>query len=397
MSGHWNVIIAGGGIAGISAARTLREESPDTRILLISAEDRIPYKRTKVSKYIAKGFERDQFQLHPEAWYQEQRVDLKVHRKITELDPAAHRLRLGDGEELSWDKLILATGARAVLPEKCRLDEGNVYVLRGAEDGEALIRSMGWELTKALVVGTGVLGVEVAEQLRLLNKEVGMVGIAPAIMPRHLNAHASGVLKACCENAGISLWLEERVMGVAKNSNGSLDVMLTQQTLQGDVLLFCIGARPDVELAQNAGLEIGRGIRVNEYLQCSHPDIFAAGDVAEHPGGYISGLWHAAELQGKIAAQNVLGRALPYDQRPFRLKCEVFGRYFFSMNKPAEGELSQFRLVERQQDGGYQAFYYKEGLLQSVVMIDDKARAKLYEQAVWEGWEENRVNEAFGR
>ena len=397
MATHWNVVIVGGGIAGLSAARTLREESVELTILLISAEDRRPYKRTKVSKFIAEGFERNQFQLQAEDWYREQRIDLKVHQKVVEIEAAAHCLRLESGQEISWDKLLLVTGAEAILPEEFRVEDGKVHVVRGAEDVECLIRSTEQNVKSALVMGTGVLGIEVAEQLCLLNKEVSMVGIAPAIMSRHLNAYAAEVLKACCEKAGISLHLEERVTGVTKNSSGSFDVILTQQTLKSDLLLFCIGARPDVALAKQAGLEIGRGIRVNEYLQSSHQDVFAAGDVAEHPGGTVFGLWHAAELQGQVAAKNILGHALPYDQRPFRLKCEVFGHYFFSMNKPEAIELSAYELVERRQEEFYQAFYFnQQGRLQAVVMIDDKARAKLYEQAVWEGWEASRVDEMFG-
>ncbi|MCP4399925.1 MAG: NAD(P)/FAD-dependent oxidoreductase [bacterium] len=396
MDSHWDVIIVGGGIAGVTAAKTLREGSPETTILLISAEDRIPYKRTKVSKCIAEGFERNQFQLQPETWYREQRIDLNVQSKVSELDPSGHRIRLKSGEEFSWDKLILATGAKAVLPEEFRVKGGRVHVIRGAEDVEQLLCMADRDVKRALVVGTGVLGVEMAEQLRLLNKEVSMVGNAPTLMSRHLNAHAAEVLKRCCEREGISLILQERVSAVTKNADNSLDVALIRQELHSDLLLFCIGARPDVELARQAGLDLGQGIRVNHYLRSSHPDVFAAGDVAEHPGDYISGLWHAAELQGQVAAKNVLGHIVPYDQRPFRLKCEVFGQYFFSMNKPADSELSHYRFVERQHGECSQAFYYQEGRLRSVVMINDKPRAKLYEQAVREGWEEARTHEAFG-
>jgi NAD(P)H-nitrite reductase large subunit len=134
---------------------------------------------------------------------------------------------------------------------------------------------------------------------------------------------------------------------------------------------------------------------VNQYLQTSNPDIFAAGDVAEHPGGNVTFLWHAAEFQGIVAAENALGGTVPYEQLPFRLKCEVFGQYFFSINKPPDSQRAHYTVVENIHNTIYQCFYYQEDILHSVIMVNDKARAKLYEKAVREKWNRTRVEEHF--
>lgn len=395
MENHWDIIIVGGGIAGFSAAKAISEKAPATRLLLINGEKRIPYKRTKLSKFIATGFETNQFQLQPEAWYRDHHIQLLSEKNVLSIEPQDHMLTLKTGEDLHWHKLILTTGARAILPQNIGYEGDGVYVVRHAEEVEQLILASKRDVRTVLVVGMGVLGVEVAEQVYLLNKEVILAGISPAIMPRQLNTVTSEMMRACFEKNGITLMFQEKVISLIRTSDHILDVELKNGRIRADLVVFCIGAAPRIELAENAGLEVNSGIIVNKYLQTSHPDIFAAGDVAEHPGGQITGLWHAAEFQGMIAGENALGPSILHEQPPFRLKCEVFGQYFFSINKPETDALSSYVIVEKRPGSMYQCFYYQEHTLKSVIMVNDKAKAKQYEQAVREGWKRKQVEEVF--
>jgi NAD(P)H-nitrite reductase large subunit len=245
------------------------------------------------------------------------------------------------------------------------------------------------------VVGTGVLGIEFAEQLRLLQKQVTMVSISSTIMSRHLNATTSKMMRECCEQEQIDLIFHEEVVALNQQADRSFEVTLREGTLTTDLVLFCIGVTPNTALAKTAGLQVNCGIVVDQYLQTSHPDIFAAGDVAEHPGGNITFLWHAAEFQGMVAGENALGGNVLYEQPPFRLKCEVFGQYFFSINKPPDSQLAHYTVIEKTHNTLYQCFYYQEDLLQGVIMVNDKARAKLYEKAVREKWKKDAVEEYF--
>ncbi len=391
---YYDIIIVGGGIAGFSAAKAILEEAPGTRLLMVSAEDRIPYKRTNISKHIVQGFETNQFQLQPLDWYHENRLDLRIQCAVTTIDPDSKTLTLDNGECYSWKKLILATGADPVLSIIPGIHADRMCVVRTAQHVEGLLRDM-HNMQSAAVVGMGVLGIEVAEQLRRLGKNVTLIGNHSTLMPHQLNQRAADIMQTLFESRGVELLFDEPGMTVNPHADNICEIVLQRGKRYVDRIVWCIGVKPNTELAKQAGLEVKCGIVVNQHLQTSHPDIYAAGDVAEHPGDCVTQLWHAAEHQGILAGLNAIGRTVPHEQPNFRLKCEVFDHYFFSINKPSPDEMSGCTLVENQRNDIYQGLYYADGVVQGIVMINDKVRAKEYEKAVREGWSRQAVEECL--
>lgn len=400
---EWDVIVVGGGVAGYTAARTLAEEAgPEIGpVLLLSGEDRVPYKRTKISKHIASGFGPAEFDLTERSWYDAGRVKLLVGARAVGIDPEARTLELETGERLSWNRLLLATGSDPILPEIPPEAAELVRVVRTMDQVERLREALSGAGT-VLTVGLGVLGVEVTEQIARMGKRAVFVGRDRFLMPRQLNPAASKMLEELLLSYGVELRTErtlERLTAV----NGSLYAEFSSplapepETVRADLAVFCLGTLPSTLLARKAGLTVNRGIVVDSHLRTSHPAIWAAGDAAEHPGGLVTGLWHAAELQGKIAALNIAGTPVTYDRPPFRLKCEVFDEFYFSIGKPEAAEYGRYTTVEddidrRRRGRVYRCFYYRDGRLYGVVMTNDRDRAKLYVQAVREGWSEDRVN-----
>lgn len=388
---HYRYIIIGAGIAGVTAVRAIRERDREGALLLLGDEDRLPYKRTKISKNIAAGFERDRFAMEQEDWYRDNHVDLLYDDAVTRIDPDDHRVELRSGERARWDRLILATGATPVIPFETAESMEGAHVVRTANQVEALRRDMDGA-DRVIVVGAGVLGVEVSEQLRLLGKEVLLVGRSERLIGRHLDEEAATRLAALFREQGIEVLTGSPAALVAPPGRGSsarFEISVPEGRRSADSIVFCVGVKPNVELAAAGGIRVGRGIVVDERLETSSPDVFAAGDVAEHPGGYLSFLWHAAEHQGYIAGVNAAGERLVDDGLPFRLKCEVFGHYFFSMSPPQDEAGCEARR-ERQGDA-YRVLYYRDGRLRGVVMVDDKERAKIYVTAVREGWSAEQV------
>ena len=390
MMDTYDIVIVGSGIAGFSAAVAAREQSPRSSVLLIGDEDRLPYKRTKLSKSIASGFEREAFQLQPRAWYAAQGIDLVIGRRVARIDTEAHTLTLADEQVLRWGKLVLATGALPFHPPFLRDDLPGVFVFRSAEETERLIVALR-DVEMACVVGMGVLGVEVAAELLAMGKRVTLVGDCGRLMPRHLNRAAADMLRAEFDARGTELVFNGRVEDVMRGARRALSVKLRDRTLESDLCVFCLGVTPNVDLACAAGLRVNRGIVVDDRLKTSHPDIYAAGDVAEHPNEQVTGLWHAAEHQGQVAGTNAAGGDAVDPHLPFRLKCEVFGRYFFSINKPPDDELAGFDMEESPAETMYRCLYFQDGRLHGVVMVDDPDRAKQYEQAVREAWARERI------
>ena len=382
-----DVAIVGGGIAGFTACKILVENGRS--VALLSGEDRLPYKRTKISKHIQSGFQRDQFALKRLDWYREHGVDLVIGDPVRSIDAHNRICTTQEGRDVPFENLFLAPGgAPRKLPGQG--DSPREHIVHSAADAMRLVNLYD-ESSCVLVAGGGVLGVEVAEQLVKSGTRVSLAVAGAALLPKELDNHASSVLASCFDNAGVELRFNQRIQRI--DSAGSKDVRVdfASEFRNYDGVVACIGIAPKTGVAMRSGIEVNHGILVNERLETSIPGIYAGGDAAEHVGGTITHLWHAAEEQGVRAAANILGSQTTGTLGRFRLKCEVFGRYFFSMRAPDLQEPST--TVVEKSESIYRSLTLVRNRLVGMVMIDDPERAKLYEQAVREGWSRQRISD----
>ncbi len=390
---QYDVIIAGAGIAGYSAAKVIKEIDRKASVLLLNNEDRAPYKRTKISKFIREGFTKDQFRFSPPSWYFTQRIDLLSYG-MKHIKTQKKYIETNNGLQFGWKKLILATGAT---PNKAtiRITGGNnILTLRKASDSEKIIQKA-QQAKSVCIIGAGVEGLEIADQLS--GREIIIIDKNPRFMSRHLNTYLSDYLHSVVEKNKIRCMTSTQINEIEKSESGSGTVVhLTNgDSFETDLMIESIGIRPNKKIAADAGIKTNNGILVDEYLRTSEPDIYAAGDVAEHPGNIITDLYHAAELQGEIAGRNAMGENLMYEQPAFRLKTEIFGHYFFSMNKPADEMNFQGEIVEVKKHKAYYCFYYLDNQLSGLVMADDKKNAKKFETAQREHWTKEKTEEYF--
>ncbi|MFW6380610.1 MAG: NAD(P)/FAD-dependent oxidoreductase [Spirochaetota bacterium] len=389
----WDIVIVGAGIAGVSAARTIAEEGGSRRVLLLNGERSAPYKRTKLSKSIAKGFSAGDYLLEPEEWYEEHGITLRNDEEAREIVPGERVLRLSDGSEHRFEALILATGSEPRYPKTVTPEHAKSFFVARSEDDIRRLRKAAGKAKRILIDGLGVLSVEIAAELRAMKKQVTIVGATAQVMPRHLNVRAGEIMEDLLRSKGVKLKFREEILSVEPHSKGSYTVAMIRETSTYDLVVFCIGVAPRTELAEAAGLSVNEGILVDEHLRTSDPSVYAVGDCAEHRDGVLTDLWHAAEYQGMVAAKNAMGHAMEFDNPAFRLKCEVFGSYFFSINKPRNP--LEYGIEEHELGSRYQCFYFSDDTLFSVVMVNDKERAKEYQQAVREAWTRDRVVQTF--
>jgi len=379
-----DVVIVGGGIAAYAATAAIAERGGQREVVIVSDEDRLPYRRTKISKRLAEGFTADELALQPADWYGRNRTYLHLNNTAVAIDPKTRVLTLSDGSELSWKFLVLATGASPVIPRLPGFAEGTrqgrIFVIRTAADAERL-RAAAQGRRTAIVAGAGVLGIEVAEQLSKIGLGVILVERMGRVMPADLDEEASATLAELLSANGIELHMNRSAWRLNVGSLKEIVLETTEEQLRADIAVFCLGSFPRIELADKAGLAVQRGISVDDRLRTSHPRIFAAGDAAMQADGRVTHLWYAAERQGEIVGANLCGEPLKYENLPFRLKMEVFGHYFFSMRWIWSGNGRGKRLV-RTSGSISQSFLFHEGRLAGVVMIDDKARAEVYKRAV---------------
>lgn len=313
-----SVVIVGGGAAAIAAAVTLRQEGYPHAITLLSADADPPYDRPNLSKdYLAGTAEADWLPLRAPSFYAEQRIDVRCNTRVTRLDPAQRSVELADGSCIEYGALLLATGAEPNRLNVPGADLPHVCTLRSRADCDALIAKLK-TARRCVVVGASFIGLEAAAALRTRGLDVHVVAPDPHPMGRVLGDALGDTIKALHEAHGVVFHL-----GATPARIGPDSVTLSSgDVLPADVVLVGIGVHPNVELAQDAGLAVERGVTVDRFLQTSAPGIYAAGDIARWPDPLTGERirvehWVVAERQGIVAARNLLGQQRPFDAVPF--------------------------------------------------------------------------------
>ncbi|WP_338477034.1 NAD(P)/FAD-dependent oxidoreductase [Pseudomonas khavaziana] len=306
------LIIVGAGHAGGRAALTLREEGYTGRLILIGDEAHLPYERPSLSKGVLQGStDLAGCSLCDNARLAALGIEHIAGNPVSRLDTQQHRLQLADGQWLTYTGLLLATGGRAR-----RLPEAQAPVLYLRTHDEALaLRDRLRSGTRVVVIGGGFIGLEVAATARGLGCEVTLLEAGPRLAGRVLPAPISAALLALHREQGVDVRLNVAVECIHADAVQLVD----GQRLPCDLVVAGIGMQPNIELAAAAGLEVGQGIRVDAQLRTSAADIYAAGDVCEFrlAGVYQrQETWRNAEAQGRHAALNLLGRALPFETLP---------------------------------------------------------------------------------
>lgn len=305
-------VIVGAGLAGAKAAQTLREEGFDGEIVLIGAESGRPYERPPLSKEFLQGrTERDKLYVHPEGWYAEHGVDLRLGLRATRIELDRHVVRLADGSHQPYNKLLVATGATP------RRLPGPAYYLRTVDDSQALRERLA-RAGEIIIVGAGWIGLEVAAAARQAGCEVTVVEPERAPLHRALGPELGEVFARLHRRHGVTLRLGTAVAEVTETGVR----LSTGERLAAGLVVAGIGAAPEVGLAREAGLEIGHGILTDPSLRTSHPDVYAAGDVAE-PFNTLYGRrlrvehWANALNGGAVAARAMLGHDAVHDPVPY--------------------------------------------------------------------------------
>ncbi len=322
MDSNRTFVVVGGGQAGGWAARTLRDEGFEGRIILIGEEDFPPHERPPLSKDVLIGdAERETCLLWPETVLQEANVELRLGQRVTSLDPANHSLTLDSGETLPWARLLLATGGRArtLTVPGCNLD--GVYTLRTVSDSED-IRSSLVEGARVVVVGAGWIGLEVAAAARKRGADVVVLEVAERVCARALTDSMSDWVFALHQRHGVDIRLGVGLAGFEGADRVERVVLNDDSTIDCDVSVIGVGIEPNVELAVEAGLDVDDGIIVDAFGRTSHPDIFAAGDVTSHPNALLGRRirlesWENAQNQAINSARSMLGKEDPYAEIPW--------------------------------------------------------------------------------
>lgn len=299
-------VVVGSGIAGLSACDEIRKRNKTCSIELISDEDVFCYNRPMLTKGILSEFDALNFFTKQLDWYKENNITLTLSTKVESIDTAGKILKCSDGQQRSYDKLILATGAECNVPPIKGADGNNVFVIRKLADANA-IRERLDSVTDIAVIGGGVLGLEAAWEFHRAGKNVTILELADALMKNQLDAGASKLLKEGAEKSGIKV-----LTGIQIGQITESGVDLADGTkVPGQMVIISAGVKPNAAVAVAAGIDGERWINVNEKMETSVKGIYACGDVAMCNGKSV-GIWNQGLEMGKVAGANAAGDDCTY-------------------------------------------------------------------------------------
>src|SRR3989440_144791 len=303
------LVVVGNRMAGVACVEQILKHAPKFEITIFGEETHVNYNRILLSSVLAGEKVPDDIVLNSLGWYEKHRIQLRLGVRIAEIDSKSKTVTGDDGSITPFDKLLLATGSVPLIPPMEGTRKDGVFVFRNLDDTRALLDRAG-KGVKAVVIGGGLLGLEAARGLQGQGCDVTVVHLMDTLMERQLDLTGGGYLKSKMECLGVKVLLErstvailgdEKVEGVASKDGSSIEA---------DLVVIAAGIRPNVELARKAGLQVNRGIVVNDFMETSNPDIFAVGECVEH-NGTCYGLVAPLLEQGKILAATITGNKGP--------------------------------------------------------------------------------------
>lgn len=373
-------VIIGAGAAGTAAAVMLRRQGFLGHVSLISNEKQLPYDRPQLSKgYLAGLVSEELLPLYAEQFYDEYKIKLELGVRAIKIDSELKQVRLSNGVNLSYDRCLIATGGEPRLPTIPGILDGSVYVLRSLQDAHRIIARTAWAQT-VVVMGAGFIGLEVASALRKRNMQVHIVAPEEVPLTKVMGPQVGAFLKRLHESHGVQFHLGQVVKEIREGS-----VLLDSgKVIETDFVIVGMGIDPNVEIAETAGCDVDGGVLVNTYLETSKPGIFAAGDIARWLDSHSSRSvrvehWEVAERQGQVAALNMLGDKVRFQEVPF------FWTQQFDVYLGYVGQSTPFDRLETFGEVGGDNFaiaYYEKDRVVGLLTVGRDRESLMFEEAL---------------
>ncbi|NSW51116.1 MAG: NAD(P)/FAD-dependent oxidoreductase [Anaerolineae bacterium] len=393
-------IIAGGGVAGVTAAKEIKKLDPEAAVDVYCSEDVPYYYRPRLWEFIAGRIASEDTYYRPADWYAAQGIGLHLGTAVVAVDPQAHSVTLSDGSIQAYDRLLIAAGSSSFVPPVAGTELEGVYALRSLADARTIV-ARAEQAKTAVLIGGGLLGLETAKALADRGLQVTVVEFFPRLLPRQLDEEGAAVLEAHLLHLGMKLITGDSVTSIEGDHHGLRLVLKTGSELTTDMVVFSAGIRSNLQPWASCGIETGRGVKVNPYMETNQPDILAAGDVAEFEG-MVYGIIPAATEQGGIAGSNMVNpRSMTYTGTLPSTKLKVAGMEFSSFGEStAEGDGVRVLRRSQPEDGKYLRLALRDHILIGAIVLGEPKTATAIKKIIAAGvdvrqWEEQMLADRF--
>ena len=369
---EFKTVIIGSGPGAINAADALRKRNSKVQIDIYSFDKDLPYFRPSLTKRLSDDLRLEEILLFPKEYYEKNNINLHLNTEITKIVPSEKAIYDSKGTAIKYDKLIIATGARCFIPPIPGADLPEVITLRSFRNFKSVKSLIDNGAEKMVIIGGGLLGLEMANSLVNLGVKITVLEMAPRILPRQMDDAGSEILTKVISAGNVVLrknvYASEivgdvKVKGIAIHKNNVIPC---------DAVIFSAGIRSNIELAAEAGIDVNRGIVVDDKMQTSHADIYAVGDCASF-NNVVTGLWEPAIEQGRVAGAQIAGDSIKYEPSVIGATMNAFGTSIFSVGDlGTDGDEVYYQVTYRNDvNPTYKNIYFKENALCGGILIGD--------------------------
>lgn len=374
------ILIIGNGAAGLSAAKAARAQDPKAEIIMFGKDNELPYYRLRLCDYIGKSVNYDELKISNKEWFEKNRIQAEISSEVTAIDTNARKIST-NGKEYSFDSLILATGSTPIMPPFKGKEFSGIHTIWTLEDVVEINKSL-LNAKKAVVIGGGLLGLEAAYKISEMGIDVSLIESNLRLLHKQLDEEGSEIFKDKVQSLGISVFCGKSVTGFEGDNNGHVTKvhMADDTLLEAEVVIVAVGVAPNIAITRNCGISMNHFLNVNEKMETSIKDVYAAGDVASIYGRWF-GQWSVANRQGQVAGTNAAGgnavyktSDVPYILATMGTRVVCYGDTGAAQPENSEVTYEIDQKTDREQYL-YSKLVFRDGLFVGYILIGEPAKA----------------------
>ncbi len=369
MKGAKRVVIIGQSAAGLSALESFRLHDKHSEVILITKEKYPPYTRVFLHYFLDDSITEDVLYIRDRSFFKDQKVKY-INGKVLSIDPLRSKIFIDSSKEISFDQLLIATGASPIIPDIPGISGKDVYTFWSLDDVKRIKRRIG-RIESVAIIGGGLIGIQAMQAFINQGKEVYIIEATEQLLSRIADRRLSNIIEDFLKGIGIHLRKKERVMEIKRRGRKNMVILSGGDEIVVDAVIVAVGAKPNFPEFTGERVQTGKGIVVDERMRSSINNIFAAGDVAESTDMItgrkeVHGLWSIAVEQGKVAGENMAGNDFLYE-----------GAIPWSTLRVFNLEIASFGYIEDEDD--FRVYENSEGLIyRKLVFRDDRIIGGLF-------------------